>query len=322
MEKKVRYKSVDITKGFLILLVIISHIPNLLYHSPQLIEWIHSFFMPAFFVCSGLFFRPMKTIPLLQKKTFTLLLPYFVFTIWGCVAWIGRTILKHDTEYKELYDFLLGGNNYNGVLWFLIAMLWINIIANEIVKIHNKYVQLFIVLIISFVAYHFQDISWLALYNFRASLLCLPFFLIPYIYKDYILSIIGSQRKKILIPSLLLMGVLYYYYHDMNNMAAGIVKWSYIPFYIYVFLITFFILYISNLIQEMKIGGIMAYIGERSLGIMCVHLVFILGQYFLLNITPDYWINVCILFTIVLFESIAFTNILLKYFPIALGRKA
>lgn len=320
MNKKVRYKSLDVTKGFLILLVIISHIPNLLYHNHQLLVWVHSFFMPAFFVCSGLFFKPMDSCSLIKKKSFTLLLPYLIFTVWGWMSWVGRTILKHDTDFRDLYEFLLGGNNYNGVLWFLIAMFWVNVVVNEIVKAKNAYVQLLLVLLISYAAYFFQNVSWLALYNIRSALLCVPFFWVSYICKDHILSFIQSQRKYIPVICLL-TAILYYYFHNTNNIAVGVVRWSYVSFYAYVFLITILLLCISDVVQNLKIGRIMAYIGERSLGVMCVHLAFIYCQYFILNVTPYYGLNIVILLVVVLLESIVFTNILLKYLPWALGRK-
>lgn len=319
MEVNKRYKSVDITKGFLILLVIISHIPNIVSYSPYLIRWIHSFFMPSFFVLSGLFFMPKKTTSLLKKKFYTLLIPYGVFTLWGWLAWIGRTIIKHDTNNSELYLFIIGGNNYNGVLWFLLALFFVNVIVNEIVKIHNKWFQYVVALLISFCAYTLQDSSLLGMYSFRSALLCVPFFLISYNLKNYILSSVGRQRILFFV-SVLVCIVLYYYNNIMNNLAAGIIRWSYVSFYVYVFFITYILLYISNIIEKKKVGNILAYIGERSLGVMCVHLAFINGQYFILSITPCYWINIGVLFFVVLFESIVFTNVLIKHFPIALGK--
>ncbi len=67
---------IDIAKGIGILLVIFSHAMT---RESRIVAWLCTFFMPMFFVCSGLCYSEPKTILENAKRT---MIPYYIFGGW------------------------------------------------------------------------------------------------------------------------------------------------------------------------------------------------------------------------------------------------
>nr|WP_316046916.1 acyltransferase family protein [Planococcus glaciei] len=82
---KQRLTWVDITKGFLMILVVIGHFSGPMPTEFPLVKYIYWFHMPAFFLLSGLFFKPItdnqQLKPAIQKRFMQLLVPYIFFFI-------------------------------------------------------------------------------------------------------------------------------------------------------------------------------------------------------------------------------------------------
>lgn len=158
MTKK-RLTWVDAVKGFLMIMVVIGHYPKHIDY--PIITYIYWFHMPAFFVLSGLFFRPAdsnaKMIQLIKKRFMQLMIPYFFFLIIiTCLRYVlafmsGTTDIewyKHD-----LLTILFGGRFVRGsygVIWF-ITTLFFTYIAFLFVTRYLTRINQILFLILSYV---------------------------------------------------------------------------------------------------------------------------------------------------------------------------
>ena len=155
MAKK-RLTWVDATKGFLMILVVIGHYPKHL--DFPLLTYIYWFHMPAFFVLSGLFFRPADSnatmIQSIKKRTMQLMIPYIFFLIiitclrYAIAFMTGNTDLewyKHD-----LLTILFGGRfarGSYGVIWFITTLFFTYILFLLVTRYLNRVNQaLFLIL--------------------------------------------------------------------------------------------------------------------------------------------------------------------------------
>lgn len=110
---------IDMAKGIGILLVIFGHaVPS----AELFVAWQCTFFMPLFFICSGLCYKNAKSLRESAKK---ILLPYYVWGGVGLVLEIGLMFLDGDAGLIEtlskMVKFTLGMNMWNYPLWFLVA---------------------------------------------------------------------------------------------------------------------------------------------------------------------------------------------------------
>lgn len=160
MEKK-RVHYVDIAKGLLIILVVLHHIPQLEMNKSTAMQNVDnlsvlyiSFFMPAFFVLTGMcsnFSKPFKIF--IKKKFYSIMIPAFCLgfiSMWINLIFSGVTDIR---EYCKLgfRTFIL----YGGTYWFLSALFIANniywLIKNKITNMVYKYLLLVFCLIVGVV---------------------------------------------------------------------------------------------------------------------------------------------------------------------------
>lgn len=118
---KTRLDYIDVSKGIGILLVVLGHlaIPS------KLFDFIFSFYMPLFFIISGilLFYNNRWQTDNLQftikRKIKSILWPYIVFSILAII--VDIVIFKHYT-FTENYLFSFFTLTGIGELWFLSAL--------------------------------------------------------------------------------------------------------------------------------------------------------------------------------------------------------
>ena len=96
---------VDVTKGFLMILVVIGHYPGEL--DFPFITYIYWFHMPAFFLLSGLFFKELKeeqdTKVSIKKRFLQLMVPYFFFLLAITTVRYGWSLLEVTSTYPGTY---------------------------------------------------------------------------------------------------------------------------------------------------------------------------------------------------------------------------
>lgn len=128
MQKQTRIAWLDIMRGILMITIVIGHV----FTDGMLRRWVFSFHVPAFFFLSGFCFHYTECFKsFLLKKTRTIVLPYFFFSIISIlIVWCGSIIIPSLTDILECSPFkniliMLYGNSkpevmrYNLPLWFL-----------------------------------------------------------------------------------------------------------------------------------------------------------------------------------------------------------
>ncbi|WP_026766540.1 acyltransferase family protein [Selenomonas ruminantium] len=150
---KVRIKSVDLMKGFAIILVVLGHAIGAVTSSKVIMEipysfylvynWIYSFHMPIFFIVAGFFIerwtkRSRKEAVL--GKFYRLAIPYF---IWGLLFAIYKQIGGGYSNHSEegILSFLWSPLIPWNIFWFLYVMFIIQIFYYVIVNIFNNYAK-------------------------------------------------------------------------------------------------------------------------------------------------------------------------------------
>ena len=134
---------VDIAKGIGVFLVVIGHMPSF----PEWLRaWIFSFHMPLFFLLSGYTKKDDKHLSvkdLIVKAFRRNVKPYFYYSI--IVVAIDFILLRYDiiSMKKVLCDIFIGQGADN-ILWFFMAMFWVQVICGCLNKVSPKYMRNFI----------------------------------------------------------------------------------------------------------------------------------------------------------------------------------
>lgn len=206
MSKK-RLTWVDVTKGFLMILVVIGHYPGEL--DFPLSKYIYWFHMPAFFILSGLFFKPvmekgmMKAV--IHKRFMQLLVPYLFFLVSITLIRYGMEIGSGNVELSwylnDLWTVVVGGRFVRGaygVFWFVTTLFFTYLFFLWLTKTFNRKKQL-VLLAIFYVIAHIESIfamhviggkpseaaqSIPMLWNLDVALMAVVYFAIGYYGKD------------------------------------------------------------------------------------------------------------------------------------------
>ncbi len=147
---KARLEFVDLAKGIGMLMVIYLHItinyPDSVntYNGSPLDTFVHSMFMPIFFLLSGLFFsvrQPFKTW--IRKKSKRLLLPFCIFYVLTYLINVTLTIFfdvkfKSEFSYSDIFVVFYKDVYPNSAIWFLLALFWSSIILYGILRSISK----------------------------------------------------------------------------------------------------------------------------------------------------------------------------------------
>lgn len=159
---KERYKFIDVAKGIGIILVVWFHIPNIL--SIETVcgfQWggyITTFYMPLFFLLSGMFFTQK-----IKKRAVRLLVPYFFLKLIGAgVFALGYLMRDHyvpvgnETFFAMIWSPTKSFSN--APCWFLLSLFEIDIMFYILVKfLKNKHVILLLSIALSIVGYMWEN---------------------------------------------------------------------------------------------------------------------------------------------------------------------
>ena len=147
---KKRLEFIDLAKGLGMLMVIYLHI-SINYPSDVNIyagswwdRFVHSMFMPIFFILSGYFFsakRPFKEW--LVKKVKRLVVPFVVFYLLTyclnvvLVTFLGIN-LKSGFSYSDVFAVFYKDVYPNSAIWFLLALFWASLLLFGIMRLSDK----------------------------------------------------------------------------------------------------------------------------------------------------------------------------------------
>lgn len=143
-----REKEFDIFKGFLIIAVIIGHLPI----NPFCCFDVYWFHMPAFFMISGYFYKPKPDIPVYQTLkgyAFRYIIPYLFFSFILFIIFIPENFGK--SVLRIIYGGLINVTEITYPFWFINALFIALSISLLLDRLKSKYVLLLIIYIYLFI---------------------------------------------------------------------------------------------------------------------------------------------------------------------------
>lgn len=266
----------DISKGILIYLVVLGHLPsdNPLYH--RYIFWFH---MPVFLMISGIFLKSKSDFKTeISKKIKRLLIPYFFFSL------ILGTIGRSGDFIKQALGTIWGGygnvTNYTFPYYFIVVLfgsicLWYSI---NILKVNNLYK--WVVAILLYTVFHFlsllvphtflERIPWNLDMSLNAYLyLMLGKFIVKKKIYNKIKWVFGSIFVVVLFYILDCKGI-YKYDFDLKHH-----NWTYLLDVIIPASCMLLLFAISRLLSKIPyISSLISYIGKGSLVVLLLHPLF------------------------------------------------
>ncbi|WP_017379446.1 acyltransferase family protein [Paenisporosarcina sp. TG-14] len=161
MQKK-RLSWVDVTKGFLMILVVMGHYPGEL--DFPLATYIYWFHMPAFFILSGMFFKPIlekgATKKVIHKRFMQLIVPYLFFLVMITVVRYGIEIGSGNLDISwylsDLWTLVIGGRFVRGaygVFWFVTTLFFAYLVFLWMTKYFNRTKQIAILVAFYLIAH-------------------------------------------------------------------------------------------------------------------------------------------------------------------------
>lgn len=239
---KQRLNYIDDAKAFAILLMIIGHMPI----NDTLAQLIYGFHMPLFFILSGLFFNPDRSLCDHVKKAYRqLIIPYFCLEIMNLsICWISPYM--HPELYYGMAGFdifkaaVLGiflGQDYvssisflpSGPLWFLMALFCIRVFFAVLCKLlKNKYLLATVATVLGIGLYFGLSKNVLPfsssgtnIFSIRCAAMGLPFYAFGYVTRGYDFTQI---KYRLLIVALL---TAFYIISAVYNGDCGIDELNY-----------------------------------------------------------------------------------------------
>jgi fucose 4-O-acetylase-like acetyltransferase len=288
-----RELSVDIAKGFGIILVVFGHTVAVWGGDHEILhKFVYSFHMPLFFGISGMYISTRSNLLSFIKSRLTrFVIPFLFWIIFYFVLYfffrIAKILSQGFTKVNEVspaIDLQTLKNlcfvpilaNWSSIknagvyidLWFLPAIFITVILYQLLYKITRNRRTIFTLLVSIFLSFivvflnnkygFHSSVPW----SIDVAVVCLPFLIISK-YRSYV-----AQLHWILIP--LLMLIIYYLSKDMNVEVAGLKIENYPKFFATASCGIALVFLVSVKLQPWWIGRLIACIGKRS------YLIFVL----------------------------------------------
>lgn len=324
-KEKNRITYIDTAKCLTILFMILGHIiiffRNLGNNHAQLLIFIHSFHMPAFFIISGLFFKKEKILKesfkqFLISKIKSLIIPYLFLDISGGII---DSILKKQFSLKIIVEILKKTFSIKpnmGSNWFLLSLFMGSIILYFFIKYYKewfKYIIISIVLLFSFHRINISGVEITTTIFFVRGLIGFLFLYIGYSLKDYYFNDYNKRIDIIVVVSILLAVIM-----DINGQIDIWACTINNPIYMILGGIvgTFLIIGISKNVDN----RFFQFIGRNTITIMGTHYILIEKLHKILRLGSGDK-SFIILFLVVLLVEIPWIYLYEKYIPVLIGKK-
>ncbi|OHD06013.1 MAG: hypothetical protein A2086_06040 [Spirochaetes bacterium GWD1_27_9] len=340
---KERILWLDTAKGIGIFLVVLGHV----FIVGNFNKWIYSFHMPLFFFLSGFLFEgfiyDIKTF--FTKRTFSLLVPYFVFAIFSFLFYLAGYIVVNNYlgikldyfKYGVLHQ-LIGifyskiGSGYlfiNPALWFMTCIFITQMISWFL---HRFIKQKFIILIISLFMFAFALVlnfikpNLLLPWGIDTALVGILFFEFGFLFKEFKFFDKINNILKIIISIIMLVLTIVFSMLNTDVSIGANIYGNYFYFIITSFAGLFLVSLVSILIEKI---GFFDYFGKNSIIILLTHylIVFSLKALFIVLFKFDIkYLNesvfpLIIIFILTILIQIPIIILLNKYFPMLIGKK-
>lgn len=325
-----RVDYLDVVKGVCIIWMVLYHI------APEyaICDLTKSAFMPLFFLISGMFFKDSYDFNVfVQKKVSTILIP---FTFFYLISYVVYYLLKYAcpslliTHANGILDVFNQRVLFNGPIWFLLSLFFVNVLLFFICKISDlKLVRLLFCILFGVLGFY------LGCYEMRLPLFidvafsALPFFFFGFLLKN--LMIVHHIEKYYYIKYIILLIVLsgtLVFVHSNHNIGFGMRDNSgsatnLVEYFGLILAETCGALFTILLFKYIKRIPIISYAGRYSIIILCLHhLIYrpvkvILQQILHFENAVLSWST----FAVTLTLCLALVPLLVKFFPYVTAQK-
>ena len=328
-----RIEFVDLAKGICISLVVLLHVFGDI--SGDIIQIMYLFHMPLFFVLSGFFFKTYDgLIPLVKKKTNTLIIPFF-FTFVFIVLPTTILLNKFSGRTTTLSNLFYGGEGklnlgIDGAIWFLLCLFAVNIYFYLILLLTKRnVVGITILSIICGISGYMLSQSNVVLPMWMDSALtAMPYFLLGYLLRRYSNVLYGSFNRKDMIYAILsLVALISVYMFDKLQGNSQIIYGDntfnihFLPLFIGGASGTYFVLMIAKYFNHLPI---FSYIGRYSIVVLLTHLLFLFAFrniLFQLAIPQKGMLLNLLVFVLIILLSVPTIRFCIKYLPYWFAQK-
>lgn len=269
--EKARLNYIDITKGLGIFSVVLVH---LTVSQSLLSQIVLSYCVAMFFIVSGFLFSGKKEprvfiASIIQK----MLIPFIIYQIIDMVYTLVMYLIKNGSgsSIKEVIKIIIkasyvtGSANSNGPLWFLITLIYVEVIFYFLLRLNKKYVLNAVAAVMFILGFFVKE---KLLFRFGQIPSSFVLFYMGFCSRGVIRKISESGIKWVyFICSLVMFGLLCRI-NGFTELAARNFGRIYPVYYVEVFSASIAILSLSMIIGKCRP---VEFLGKNSLTIMCCH---------------------------------------------------
>lgn len=191
-----RLDFIDLAKGFGMLMVIYLHItinyPSAInvYKGSHWDVFVHSMFMPLFFILSGIFFSTKLSFKeWIVKKIHRMVFPFVLFYVLTYLlnvvfVTLGNIQLKSGFSYWDIFAVFHKDVFPNSAIWFLLALFWCSIFVYWILKISDKIVAQLAMVSVFFLFGYFLEKTHINIPLYVDT----AFSAVPFLYSGFLLK--------------------------------------------------------------------------------------------------------------------------------------
>lgn len=282
MNQNLRKTYIDMAKGIGILLVIFGHAMT---GENKIVSWQCTFFMPIFFICSGLCYTKPKSM---CKNAGKILTPYYIgggvgFSIEMCM-FVAKDGMHITHIVQRLFHLLIGTSMWNYPLWFLVAFFVCKCVFDYIMKKSQGKkgygaIQGVAAFVCFAVGLYLADIRKVYgfFYPFRADvgITMVVFMLIGFYTKKYCSQTEAmSFMKQLTFACTLLVINLISFHHNALVSVNSSYYGNPLVFLVGAVSGSYFIIFLCQIISRIStVERVLSWFGRNSLTIMCSHAV-------------------------------------------------
>lgn len=297
-----RIEFIDLAKGICILMVVMGHCGF-----PTAFPGSLNLRMPLYFVLSGIFFKSYEGFrDFVRKKTNKILIPFLFFylmayVVFYVVNWIIPGLIKTDAT--GILDVFTQRQYFNGPIWFLICLFWVNIYFYLIQLFFQKEsLKAVCVILFCCMGTLFSRSEIFLPCEMDVAMTALPFFYIGYLLKRTDLLLPNKWDKYNLLFAALLLGgtICLEHFCDVghigfhSNVYRGI-------FILDVINSICSVLAVLLICKTVKYLPLVSYCGRYSIILLCTHHMYYRPLSLLFSkVVPTYNLYLTVVLTILL----------------------
>lgn len=278
--------------------------------------------MPLYFLLSGLFFKNYGSFfNLIDKKINKLIVPFLFFS---ALALPIIFINFHQIVYTDLLDpFINPRGGYNGPVWFLLSLFWVNVLFGMISLISsNLIVQAVGVVILSCIGSMLGKEQVFLPLHITQALIALPFFFAGYLLKKTSLLYNNKFDRYFLVLSLVILIACTWIFDILDRPHIDFIYLDINGNMITIYLFSLIVVMSSLLIcKGIRWLPVISYIGRFSVVVLGLHWLYIkaFSLSYTVLISPE--LNIPLRFVVVLAACWISIPIIIRYFPGLVAQK-